>query len=50
ALEEGGGNPYGISAEMLQLCSGKILHCEPAGSSTACPAAATTSSIEKAST
>ncbi|CAM9283941.1 unnamed protein product [Ectocarpus sp. 6 AP-2014] len=42
ALEEGGGNPYGISAEMLELCSGKILDCGAAGSSTACPAAATT--------
>ncbi|CAN0049742.1 unnamed protein product [Ectocarpus sp. 8 AP-2014] len=44
ALEEGGGNPYGISAEMLELCSGKILDCGAAGSSTACPAAATTTS------
>ncbi|CAM9406528.1 unnamed protein product [Ectocarpus sp. 8 AP-2014] len=44
ALEEGGGNPYGISAEMLELCSGKILDCGAAGSSTACPAAVTTSS------
>ncbi|CAB1108147.1 unnamed protein product [Ectocarpus sp. CCAP 1310/34] len=50
ALEEGGGNPCGISAEMLHLCSGTILHCKPASSSTACPAAATSSSCEKAST
>ncbi|CAN0354079.1 unnamed protein product, partial [Ectocarpus sp. 12 AP-2014] len=42
ALEEGGGNPYGISAEMLELCSGKILDCGAAGSSTACPTVATT--------
>ncbi|CAM9096481.1 unnamed protein product [Ectocarpus sp. 4 AP-2014] len=50
ALEEGGGNPYGISAEMLEVCSGKILNCGAAGSSTASPAAATTTSSSMAIT
>ncbi|CAN0481763.1 unnamed protein product, partial [Ectocarpus sp. 8 AP-2014] len=50
ALEEGGGNPYGISAEMLEPCSGKILDYNSASSSIACPAAATTTTREKAVT